>query len=47
LFTVNASGGVLNHWNSNNTHGLRPVLNLRADTQFTGTGSESDPFVVS
>jgi len=26
--------------------GLRPVINLRADTQFTGTGSETSPFEV-
>ena len=26
--------------------GVRPVINLRADVQLTGTGSQNDPFVV-
>ena len=28
------------------TRGVRPVINLRADVQLTGTGSQNDPFVV-
>ncbi len=28
------------------SNGVRPVINLRADTQFTGSGTSSDPFVV-
>jgi len=28
------------------TASIRPVINLRADTKFSGTGLESDPFVV-
>jgi len=28
------------------TYGLRPVINLKSDTKFTGTGSTTDPFVV-
>ena len=31
---------------SNATPGVRPVINLKADTQFTGSGTSSDPFVV-
>ncbi len=31
---------------ANNTHGVRPVINLRSDVQITGTGSQTDPFVV-
>lgn len=36
----NGTGGV------SNVYGLRSVINLRADTKFTGTGSETDPFIV-
>ena len=31
------------HWTDS---GVRPVINLRADVQLTGTGSQNDPFVV-
>ena len=34
-------------WNYvSNAYGVRPVTNLKADTQFTGSGTSSDPFVV-
>ena len=26
--------------------GIRPVINLKADTLFTGTGTSTDPYVV-
>ena len=29
-----------------NSHGIRPVINLKASTQFTGTGTSSDPYIV-
>ena len=29
-----------------NNCGIRPVINLRADTQFSGVGLENDPFIV-
>jgi len=28
------------------TYGLRPVINLKADTKFSGSGSSTDPYVV-
>ena len=31
---------------NNNTSGVRPVINIRANVQLTGTGTTSDPFVV-
>ncbi len=27
-------------------YGIRPVINLKADTKFSGSGSESDPYIV-
>jgi len=30
----------------NNSLGLRPVINLKDDTKFTGTGTLSDPYTV-
>ena len=41
------SGGDLNYGIVNYTLRLRPVLNLNADTLATGSGTSSDPFVVS
>jgi len=41
------SGGYLSSANVGHTSvGLRPVINLKADTKLTGSGSETDPFVV-
>lgn len=28
------------------SYGVRPVINLKADTLFTGSGTSTDPFVV-
>ena len=39
-------GGSLGTPNVNSADGVRPVINLRADVQLTGTGSQNDPFVV-
>ncbi len=39
--------GNVNYINVNNASRLRPVLILNADTLVTGTGTSSDPFVVS
>ena len=44
VFAVSLNGGL--HGNLNGTFGVRPVINLKADTQFTGSGTSSDPFVV-
>ena len=42
------SDGRLVHWNVNSTApGVRPVINLSADVKVTGSGTSSDPFVVS
>lgn len=46
LFAVN-SGSTLNCHGVRNITGLRPIINLRADTIFTGEGFETNPFVVS
>ena len=47
VFYVALSGflyaGTVVTWNS---PGVRPVINLRADVQLTGTGSQNDPFKV-
>ena len=41
-----ASGGDLDHNYVNTARGVRPVINLRADVQLTGSGTTTDPFVV-
>ena len=39
--------GNLDFWNVNDAvRGVRPVINLRADIQLTGTGSQDNPFAV-
>ncbi len=43
---VNSSGSFLSWNNVFNSSGLRPVINLKADTQFTGHGVADDPYVV-
>ena len=37
--------GNLTNYSVNNVPGVRPVINLKADTQFTGSGTISDPFI--
>ena len=48
VFAVDANG-FLSHWAVDNTApGVRPVINLKADTQFSsGDGTAETPFVVS
>ena len=41
------SAGRINNRNVNSTNRLRPVLNLTADALATGSGTSSDPFVIS
>ena len=41
------SAGYIRHNNVNTSDRLRPVLNLTADTLATGSGTSSDPFVIS
>ena len=45
VFYVNSSGKLDNN-NVNHTYGVRPVINIRADVQLTGSGTTTDPFVV-
>ena len=46
VFRVDSSGRLGNDW-GNYTFGVRPVINLSADVKVTGSGTSSDPFVVS
>ena len=41
------SNGQLGNGSVNITRGVRPVINLSADVKVTGSGTSSDPFVVS
>ena len=45
LFFINSSGDLLNYKNS--IPGVRPVINLKPDTVFVGSGFSSDPYIVS
>jgi len=40
--TLNENGNV-----NGTALGIRPVINLRADTPLTGTGTSSDPYVAT
>ena len=40
------SRGSLGNLNVDSTFGVRPVINLKADTLFSGSGTISDPYVV-
>ncbi len=46
VFFVNSSDS-LNYDYVDNTYGVRPVINLKADVKFTGSGKADDPFTVS
>jgi len=46
VFYVN-SDGYLSGWSVTYTNGVRPVINLKANTTMTGKGTASDPYVVS
>ena len=47
VFVMYSDGlGILYDYRVTSTIGVRPVINLRADVQLTGTGSQNDPFVV-
>jgi len=45
VFYVGDSGTVF-QYAVYESYGLRPVINLKSSTKFTGSGSESDPYVV-
>ncbi len=46
VFAMYPDGNLYHNW-GNNTFGVRPVINLSADVTITGTGTMSDPYVVS
>ena len=39
--------GYFSHMNVDSAYGVRPVINLKADTKFTGSGTSTDPYIVS
>ena len=45
VFYVNSAGG-LDWYDVDVAYGVRPVINLKADTQFTGSGTVDTPFEV-
>ena len=45
VFFVRSDGALGDVW-VNNTNGVRPVINIKADTEITGSGTTSDPFSV-
>ncbi len=47
VFRVYSAGGLGNDHSVDNTNGVRPVLNLKADVQLSGSGTATDPFVVN
>lgn len=46
VLCVNSSGSLSNDY-VNFAYGVRPVINLRGDLSVTGTGTSTDPYVVS
>ena len=47
VFYVDLSGTLNGYNNVLNTVGVRPVINLRADVTLSGSGTSTDPYVVS
>ena len=45
MFIVWSNGGLDNVW-VNQSFGVRPVINLKADTKFEGSGTSTDPFTI-
>ena len=46
VFQVGSNGG-LGDYGVDYTFGIRPVINLKADTSFTGSGTQTDPYVIT
>ena len=46
VFLVNSNGGLSTITVDTTEPGVRPVINLKADTLFTGTGTSTDPYIV-
>ena len=40
------STGYFDGWQVNNSSGVRPVINIKADTLFSGSGTTSDPYTI-
>ena len=47
VFTVYNADYLINNSNVNNTYGVRPVVSLKANTSYSGTGTLTDPFIVN
>ena len=47
VFALNLNGN-LSIWYVGNTYGMRPLINLKADTQIlTGNGSIGNPYIIN
>ena len=46
VFNVNSNGQLVFDM-VNSAYGVRPVINLKADTKFTGEGTVNSPFEVA
>ncbi len=46
ILSIDADGGLGSNWVSHE-YGVRPVINLSADVTLTGSGTATDPYVVS
>jgi len=47
VLSVGSAGPLLSYTSVNHTLGVRPVINLKANTTFTGKGTINDPYIVS
>ena len=47
VFVMLPSGNLYSYWVNDDDTGVRPVINLKADTKFTGDGTIDNPYVVS
>ena len=48
VLVVETGGLIFHDWSVDNTYGVRPVINLKADVQISsGTGTSTDPYVIS
>ena len=46
VFYINTMGNLDYNYGVYGVRGVRPVINLKADTLFTGTGTSTDPYIV-
>ncbi len=46
VFYVYSSGNFDSSWGVDDAYGVRPVINIKADVQLTGSGTTTDPFKV-